>query len=181
MADSSEERGNGAADTAADPPADSRPASTLEAITAERDLLLQEKTDLIDRLLRRQAEFDNFRRRAERERADVLEYANTETVRSILPILDDFERALRTESADKEYSRGMELIYQRLSDALKKLGLEPISAKGQKFDPHLHHAVDMVETDQAEDHTVLEEFQQGYNFRGRLLRPAMVKVAVKKK
>jgi len=131
-------------------------------------------------LLRRQAEFDNFRRRAEREKADVIEYANTETVRSIVPILDDFERALRVDPTGKEYIRGMELIQQRLSDALKKLGLEPISAKGLQFDPHIHHAVEMAETDQVEDHTILEEYQRGYNFRGRLLRPAMVKVAVKK-
>jgi len=157
------------------------PPTPLEAITAERDRLLEEKNDLTDRLLRRQAEFDNFRRRAERERADVLEYANTETVRSILPILDDFERALKVEcTGNKEYVRGMELIHQRLSDALKKLGLEPISAKGLAFDPHIHHAVEMSETDQVEDHTILEEYQRGYNFRGRLLRPAMVKVAVKK-
>ena len=162
----------------ADPPA---PTTPLQALTAERDHLIEEKNDLLDRLLRRQAEFDNFRRRAERERADVLEYANTETVRSIVPILDDFERALKVEcSGNKEYVRGMELIYQRLSDALKKLGLEPISAKGLKFDPHIHHAVEMSETDQVEDHTILEEYQRGYNFRGRLLRPAMVKVAVKK-
>ncbi len=152
----------------------------LEAVTAERDRLIEEKNDLTDRLLRRQAEFDNFRRRAERDRADVLEFANTETVRSILPILDDFERALKVEGTGKEYARGMELIHQRLSDALKKLGLEPISAKGLKFDPNLHHAVDMLETDDVEDHTVLDEYQPGYNFRGRLLRPAMVKVAVKK-
>lgn len=161
----------------ADPPA----PTTIETLTAERDHLLEEKNDLLDRLLRRQAEFDNFRRRAERERADVLEYANTETVRSILPILDDFERALKVEcTGNKEYVRGMELIHQRLSDALKKLGLEPISAKGLKFDPHVHHAVEMAETDQVEDHTILEEYQRGYNFRGRMLRPAMVKVAVKK-
>ena len=153
---------------------------TLESVIAERDHLIEEKNDLLDRLLRRQAEFDNFRRRAERERADLLEYANTETVRAILPILDDFERALKVEAADREYSRGMELIYQRLSDALKKLGLEPISAKGQKFDPHVHHAVEMVETNEIEDHIVLDEFQRGYNFRGRLLRPAMVKVSVNK-
>jgi molecular chaperone GrpE len=152
----------------------------LEAVTAERDRLIEEKNELTDRLLRRQAEFDNFRRRAERDRADVLEFANTETVRSILPILDDFERALKVEGTGKEYARGMELIYQRLSDALKKLGLEPISAKGLKFDPNLHHAVDMLETDDVDDHTVLDEYQPGYNFRGRLLRPAMVKVAVKK-
>jgi molecular chaperone GrpE len=157
------------------------PPTSLDALISERDHLIEEKNDLMDRLLRRQAEFDNFRRRAERERADVLEYANTETVRSIVPILDDFERALKVEcSGNKEYVRGMELIHQRLSDALKKLGLEPISAKGLKFDPHIHHAVEMSETDQVEDHTILEEYQRGYNFRGRLLRPAMVKVAVKK-
>jgi molecular chaperone GrpE len=75
----------------------------------------------------------------------------------------------------------MEMIYQRLSEALKKLGLEPITAKGQIFDPNFHHAVDMVETDDVEDHTVLDEYQQGYKFRGRLLRPAMVKVAVQTK
>jgi molecular chaperone GrpE len=162
----------------ADPPGSE--SAALDALTAERDRLAEEKSDLTDRLLRRQAEFDNFRRRAEREKADVLEYANTETVRAILPILDDFERALKVECTGKEYARGMELIYQRLLDGLKKLGLEPISAKGLKFDPNVHHAVDMVETDEVEDHTVLDEYQQGYNFRGRPLRPAMVKVAVKK-
>jgi molecular chaperone GrpE len=155
-------------------------AQTVEAAAAERELLLAEKSDLQDRLLRRQAEFDNYRRRAERERTEVVEYANTETVRSLLPILDDFERALKVESADKEYARGMELIYQRLSDSLKKLGIEPFTSAGQPFDPHLHHAVDMVETDEHADHTILEEYQRGYNFKGRLLRPAMVKVAVKK-
>ena len=155
-------------------------AGALEAVTAERDRLAEEKNELQDRLLRRQAEFDNFRRRAERERIDLLEYANTETVRAMLPILDDFERALKIESADKEYVRGMELIYQRLSDGLKKLGLEPIETAGQKFDPHVHHAVEMVETEGHEDHSILDEYQRGYNFRGKLLRPAMVKVAVKK-
>src|SRR5271166_5075168 len=165
----------GAGSSASDPP-----AATLEGITAERDRLIEEKNDLLDRLLRRQAEFDNYRRRAERDRADVLEYANTESVRAMLPILDDFERALRVESSDREYARGMELIYQRLSDALKKLGLEPIEARGQMFDPHIHHAVEMEETEEHEDHRVLDEYQRGYNFRGKLLRPAMVKVAVRK-
>jgi len=165
----------------ADPADRADASSALASVTAERDRLIEEKNDLVDRLLRRQAEFDNFRRRAERERADVLEYAHTESVRAILPIVDDFERGLKMESADKEYARGMELIYQRLSDALKKLGLEPISSKGEKFDPNLHHAVDTVETNDVADHTILEEFQRGYNFRGRLLRPAMVKVAVEKK
>ena len=153
---------------------------SVDALTAERDRLLVERADLQDRLLRRQAEFDNFRRRAEREKADVLEYANTQSVQAILPILDDFERALKVESSDADYARGMELIFQRLTDSLKKLGLEPITSTGKPFDPNLHHAVDSVETDEVEDHTILEEYQRGYNFRGKLLRPAMVKVAVKK-
>jgi molecular chaperone GrpE len=181
IVDSSEGRENGATDPAGTDQADLASGPSLEALTVERDRLIEEKRDLQDRLLRRQAEFENFRRRAERERAEVVDYAHSESLRAILPILDDFERALKMESIDKEYARGMELIYQRMSDALKKLGLEPISAKGQKFDPHLHHAVDTVETDQVEDHTILDEFQPGYNFRGRLLRPAMVRVAVRKK
>src|SRR5580698_1983191 len=157
------------------------PSAALESVTADRDRLIDENHELLDRLLRRQAEFENFRRRAEREKADILEFANTESVRAILPILDDFERALKTQTNDKVYARGMQLIYQRLADSLKKLGLEPITTKGQKFDPHVHHAVDMVETADVEEQTILDEYQPGYNFRGRLLRPAMVKVAVTKK
>ena len=101
-------------------------------------------------------------------------------MRALLPILDDFERATKSESSDKEYSKGMEMIYQRFYDSLKKLGLEPIVSAGQPFDPHVHHAVEMVETDEADDHTVLDEYQRGYNFKNRLLRPAMVKVAVER-
>ncbi|HME06984.1 MAG TPA: nucleotide exchange factor GrpE [Bryobacteraceae bacterium] len=153
---------------------------TPEAVRAERDRLLEEKLDLQDRLLRRTAEFDNFRRRAERERSEIAEYANTETVRALLPLLDDFERALKVDVPESEYTRGMALIHQRLADSLKKLGLEPIEAAGKLFDPNLHHAVEMVESTDLPDHTILEEYQKGYNFRGRLLRPAMVKVAVKK-
>jgi molecular chaperone GrpE len=167
---------------AADPPGDRGvSASMLESITAERDRLLEEKNELVELLRRRQAEFDNFRKRAEREKSEVLEFAHSDSVRAILPILDDFERALKTQTADKVYARGMELIYQHLADALKKLGLETITTKGQKFDPHVHHAVDMVETGDVEEQTILDEYQPGYNFRGRLLRPAMVKVAVTKK
>jgi molecular chaperone GrpE len=153
----------------------SEPASTLEA---ERDQLAAEKAALHDLYLRGQAEFQNFRKRVEKERIEFAEYASTEAVRALLPILDDFERALKVESADKEFTKGMELIYQRLYESLKKLGLEPIVSTGQPFDPHIHHAVEMVETDDAADHTVLDEYQRGYNFKGRLLRPAMVKVAV---
>jgi molecular chaperone GrpE len=173
LADSTDaENGSGAASITAEK------EPTLEAAIEERDRLMAERGDLQDRLLRKQAEFENFRRRAERDRAEVVEYANAETVRALLPILDDFERALKVEAADKEYARGMDLIYQRLFDSLKKLGLEPITSTGLQFDPNIHHAVDRAVTDEVEENTILEEYQRGYNFRGRMLRPAMVKVAV---
>lgn len=151
----------------------------LASVTAERDQLARERAELYDRLLRLTAEFDNFRRRSQKERAEFAEFAGTEVIREVLPVLDDFERALKVETPDTEYAKGITLIYTRLLEALKKCGLEPMSAEGQKFDPNLHHAVEMVPTDSVEDQTILAEHQRGYNFRGRLLRPAMVKVAVK--
>ena len=144
----------------------------------ELDQLAGEKAELQDRVLRAQAEFQNFRKRMEKERGELYEYASMEAVRAMLPVLDDFERSLKSESSDKEYVKGMELIYQRFFDGLKKLGLEPIVSEGQPFDPHIHHAVDKMETEDAAPDTILEEFQRGYNFKGRMLRPAMVKVAV---
>jgi molecular chaperone GrpE len=153
-------------------------AQPLASVVAERDQLAAEKADLQDRLLRRMAEFDNFRRRAEKEKAEIREFSAMETIRLLLPVIDDFERALTAGSADNEYTRGMELIFQRLSSELQKMGLEPISTEGQKFDPHSHHALELRETSEFEDHAILEELQKGYNFRGRLLRPAMVRVAV---
>jgi molecular chaperone GrpE len=144
----------------------------------ELDQLAGEKAELQDRVLRAQAEFQNFRKRMEKERGELYEYASMEAVRALLPVLDDFERSLKSESSDKEYVKGMELIYQRFFDGLKKLGLEPIVSEGQAFDPHIHHAVDKMETAEAAPDTILEEFQRGYNFKGRMLRPAMVKVAV---
>jgi molecular chaperone GrpE len=155
------------------------PAALLAALAAERDRLEAEKIDLTDRLLRRAAEFENFRRRVERERAELLEFAAGALAGELLPVLDDFERALKIESADREYARGMELIYQRLLEVLKRSGLEPLVCENQKFDPHLHHAVEMAPSEEVEDQTILEERRRGYNFRGRLLRPALVKVAVK--
>ncbi|HMF78413.1 MAG TPA: nucleotide exchange factor GrpE [Bryobacteraceae bacterium] len=146
--------------------------------TVERDRLIREKAEIQDLLQRRQAEFENYRRRNERERGELLEFAAMDTVKSLLPVLDDFERALKVDSADKEVVKGMELIYQRLYDALKKLGLESITADSPLFNPHIHHAVEMVDTKDHPDQTILEEYQRGYYFKGRLLRPAMVKVAV---
>lgn len=181
----SEEKAETSAGEASQSAPASEQAEQLAAITAERDQLAQDKADLTDRLLRRQAEFDNFRKRTERERQDYLEYAGMETVRALLPVLDDFERALKMtvqanpEIRENEFFKGTELIYNRLSETLKKLGLEPISSAGTPFDPNLHEAIERVHTDEAEDQTVLDEFQRGYRFKGRLLRPAMVKVAVK--
>jgi len=163
------------------PPQPERPGSDdnqLSAASAERDRLAAEKAELQDLLQRRQAEFENYRRRVERERSELFEYASMESVKSLLPILDDFERALKTETADREYARGMELIYQRFFELLKKLGLEQISTEVPLFNPHIHHAVEMVDTTDHPDQTILEQFQPGYYFKGRLLRPAMVKVAV---
>ena len=161
--------------------ADVDPPAALETVTAERDRLAAENAELQDRFLRAQAEFQNFRKRVDKDRLELSEYASMEACRMLLPIIDDFERALETDTADKKYAQGLELIRQRLFDALKKLGLEPIVAQGEPFDPHIHHAVEMVETEDVPDHTVLAEFQRGYNFKGRLLRPAMVKVAVEPK
>ena len=162
---------------------DNTPAVTLEgqlaAVTADRDQLACEKAELQDRLLRARAEFDNFRKRSERERSDFIQFATMDMVKDVLPVLDDFERALKVETADRDYAKGVELIYQRLSDTLRKMGLEPIDTAGQKFDPNLHQAVERVPTEEAEDQAILGEFQRGYNFKGKLLRPAMVRVAVR--
>jgi molecular chaperone GrpE len=163
-------------------PEDNLPAETLEgqlaAVTAERDRLAAEKAELDDRLRRAWAEFENARRRAERERSDFLQFAAADLVRGLLPVLDDFERALKTETADKDYARGVELIYQRFFESLKRMGLEPIVTEGRKFDPNLHEAVQREQTEKAEDQAILGELQRGYNFKGKLLRPAWVKVAV---
>lgn len=155
----------------------------ITALTEERDKLLNEKQELYDRLLRNQAEFDNARRRAERERSEFVQYAGMELVREILPVVDDFERALQAgaglaDGPAKDYLKGIELIYQRLLDRLTKVGLEPIDTTGKLFDPNLHQAVDRAESSQVPDQTILSEYQRGYMFKGRLLRPSMVKVAV---
>jgi molecular chaperone GrpE len=155
------------------------PESQLASLAAERDRLQAEKIDLEDRLKRAHADFDNARRRGERERSEYLQFAAMDLVRDILPVLDDFERALKVETADADYAKGVALIHQRLSESLKKIGLEPIESAGKKFDPNLHQAVDRQETQEVEDQTILSEYQRGYNFKGRLLRPAMVKVAVR--
>jgi molecular chaperone GrpE len=166
-------------ETAPEETSPSDPAEMLAAVTEERDQARAEIAELQDRLLRNRAEFENSRRRSERDRSEFFQFAGMEVVREILPIVDDFERAQKSETTDAGYRKGIDLIYQRLVDTLKKIGLEPIEIEaGTPFDPNLHQAVVRVETEDAPDNTVLEEFQRGYNFKGKLLRPAMVKVAV---
>jgi molecular chaperone GrpE len=160
-------------------PFDSILEGQLAGMAAEREQFAVEKKELEERLLRTRAEFENARRRSERERLDYFQFAAMDMVRDMLPILDDFERALKVDTADRDYAKGVELIYQRMADTLKKLGLEAIETAGQKFDPNLHQAVERVETEDAEDQAILGEFQRGYNFKGKLLRPAMVRVAVR--
>ncbi|MDD5541582.1 MAG: nucleotide exchange factor GrpE [Acidobacteriia bacterium] len=145
--------------------------------------LTEENADLRDRLLRKQAEFENFRKRNDRERQEFARFANFEMVRDLLPVLDGFELALQVESSEalEGFKRGMELVYKKLLEGLKKTGLSPIESLGHKFDPNFHQAVAHEERDDVEDHTVVEEFQRGYLFHGRLMRAAMVKVAVRGK
>ncbi|HXM20557.1 MAG TPA: nucleotide exchange factor GrpE [Terriglobales bacterium] len=154
------------------------PSSRALTESGELHKLRVERDTLIDRLARLQAEFENARKRTTREQQDFREYAVADAIRALLPTLDSFERALQTGSAEKsEFRDGIELIYKQLQDALLKLGLRAIPAKGEPFDPHVHEAIEMVETTDAADHQILEELQRGYKLKDRLLRPSMVKVA----
>ncbi|MBZ5553562.1 MAG: nucleotide exchange factor GrpE [Acidobacteriia bacterium] len=145
--------------------------------------LTEENAHLFDQLLRKQAEFENFRKRTEKEKAEFMRYANFEIVRSLLPVLDGFERALHMETSEEleGFKKGMELVYKQFSDGLQKAGLKPILALGHKFDPNFHQAMVHEERDDLEENMVIEEYQRGYTFQGRLLRAAMVKVAMVKK
>jgi molecular chaperone GrpE len=154
----------------------STPASATGGET-ELQKLKAERDSLLDRLARAQAEFENARRRASKEQQDFRDYATVDTVKSLLPVIDSFERALLVKSEPADFRSGVELIYKQLQDALAKIGVRPIPAKGEPFDPHVHEAIEMVETSDADDHEVLEELQRGYKLKDRLVRPAMVKVA----
>jgi molecular chaperone GrpE len=154
------------------------PSGRVSSESSEVQKLRVERDTLIDRLARLQAEFENARKRTAREQQDFREYAMADAVKALLPILDSFERALQTGSAERsEFRSGVELIYKQLQDALSKLGLRAIPAKGELFDPHLHEAIEMVDTTEAADHQILEELQRGYKLKDRLLRPSMVRVA----
>jgi len=153
------------------------PNAEVSGTEAELQKVKAERDSLLDRLARAQAEFENARRRAAKEQQDFRDFATVDAIKSLLPVIDSFERALQTKSEPGDFRSGVELIYKQLQDVLTKLGVRPIAAKGEQFNPHVHEAIEMVETPDAADHEVLEEWQRGYKFKDRLLRPAMVKVA----
>jgi molecular chaperone GrpE len=167
---------------------DSRPASASQTsvgtiangtseMSAELEKVKAERDSLLDRLARAQAEFENARRRATKEQQEYRDFAISDAIKSLLPVIDSFERALRVKSDSKDFRNGIELIYKQLQDAFAKLGVRAVPAQGEPFDPHYHEAIEMVETTDAPDHHVIEELQRGYKLKDRLLRPAMVRVA----
>jgi len=142
--------------------------------------LAAELEDLRQTLLRRQADFDNYRKRIERERGEDGRRATARVIEGLIPVLDGFENALAAhrEAEYESYRKGFELIYKQLMDNVTKLGAHRIDPLGKAFDPHLHQAMDRAETTEHPDGTILAVFQPGYEFHGRVLRPAVVRVAV---
>lgn len=146
----------------------------------EYERVSQERDALLNRLARLQAEFDNYRKRAARENIDFREYALADAARSMLPVIDNLALALKNASASPDdFRKGVELIARQLQAALEKMNVQRVPAQGEPFDPRVHEAIEVVESDQVPDHHVLEELQAGYKMKDRLLRPAMVKVAKK--
>ena len=154
------------------------PAETPSSLADEADELRKERDALQDRLLRQAAEFDNYRKRVDRERKDVAQYAAAEFVQDLLPVVDDFERALQTDAPGAEsYRQGLEIIHRALMEMLRKRGVSPIDAVGTDFDPQIHQAVAYEDAPDRRDGEVMEQFTRGYRLGDKLIRPAMVKVA----
>lgn len=159
-----------------EPPAE----AAAEALTEEIRKLERERDEMKDRWVRAVAEADNARKRVQREMQDARIFATSEAVRPFLAVLDGFERAAshRVDHEDAKALRtGFDLLHRQLLEAARKVGLEPVAALDQPFDPHLHEAIEMIDSDSAPDGTVVEELQRGYKLKDRLIRPAMVKVA----
>lgn len=160
----------------------------LVATRAELKRVEGEVADLKDRLARRQADFENYRKRVERERSETYERVVAEIAAKLLPVLDNLKRALDTEASMeagesdefRHFLSGVDLIYKQLTGVLEALGVKPITAVGAPFDPHIHEAVVSESTDEYEPDTVMQEIIRGYRLGEKLIRPAMVKVAVKK-
>lgn len=169
------EGGAGAEDSGAEQQA---PASAQPS-TDESEQLRRERDDYYDRLLRKTAEFENYRKRTDRERREQAEYVTTDVLRSVLPLVDSLDRALAVEAGpDAEpYRRGVEIIHKQMLDLLRKYNVTPIEAIGMPFDPHVHEAVIHEVSPGSAEGEVIGELQRGYRLGDRLLRPAMVKVA----
>jgi molecular chaperone GrpE len=160
------------------PSAESEQTTATQTLESELETLRAERANYLDRLARLQAEFDNFRKRSVKEQQDFRDYALAEAIKLLLPILDSLDRALKTSEASvQDFRSGIELIDKQFHDALAKLGVEPVPAEGELFDPNLHQAVQMVDTAEVADNHVIDELQRGYRIKERLLRPAMVRVA----
>jgi molecular chaperone GrpE len=146
----------------------------------EKDAKIEEQKN---QLLRLMADFDNFKKRAQAEREEIISFSNETLILAILPILDNFERAMvhaiecKTRETNDELIKGFALIKKQLEDILAKIGVSAIESLGQKFDPHIHEAVLSKEAEGKEDNTVIEEMQKGYTLKGKLIRPSMVIVA----
>lgn len=156
-------------------------AADSATAAAEVAKLASDLNDLRQTLMRRQADFDNYRKRIEKERTEDSRRATARVVESLIPIIDGFEHALAAHRDAPEYEsyrKGFELIYKQLVDNVTRLGVERVDPLGKQFDPHLHQAMDRAETVDHEDGQILQVFQPGYVFHGRVLRPAMVRVAV---
>ena len=147
--------------------------------TADVDELQRQRDDYYDRLLRKTAEFDNYRKRIDRDRQAASESLTAEVMRDLLPLVDDLERALKADAGSDAagYRKGVELIQRQLLDILRRRGVTLIEALGAEFDPHFHQAVAYDTSEGHRDGEVIEEFARGYMLGERLLRPAMVKVA----
>lgn len=142
--------------------------------------LQRQRDDFYDRLLRKTAEFDNYRKRVERDRQSMADAVTTDVVRDLLPLVDDLERALKADTgADgaEAYRRGVELIHRQLLEILRKRGVTAIEALGTDFDPHVHQAIAYEPAPGKRDGEVIEEFGRGYLLNDRMIRPAVVKVA----
>jgi molecular chaperone GrpE len=144
---------------------------------AEYEQLKAERDQLVDRLARLQAEFENARKRAEREKADFRDYVTGNVVKEFLPVVDNFELALKSTGSMEQLRSGVELIVKQMEEILRKLRVEPVAAVGEAFDPHLHEAMGAVDRDDLPDQHVAEEIRRGYRLGERLLRPALVRVA----
>ena len=147
---------------------------------AEVGKLAKDLEDLRQTLLRRQADFDNYRKRVEKERSEDSRRSTARVIEGLIPVVDSFDQALAShrEPEYANYRKGFELIHKQLIDNIAKLGAERIDPLGMTFDPHLHQAMDRTETTEKDEGTILQVFQPGYVFHGRVLRPAMVRVAV---